>query len=49
MKQAELELSDPKKMAPDNWAAFCVITGHLVTALRVREDYRTDNHGAILR
>ena len=29
-KQAGMALPDPTLTAPDNWQAFCVITGHLV-------------------
>ena len=33
-KQAGMALPDPTWTAPDNWQASCVITGHLVSALR---------------
>ena len=33
VKQAGLALPDPTLMAPENWTASYVITGHLVTAL----------------
>ena len=36
VKQAGLALPDPTKTAPENWTAYCVITGHLVVALRAR-------------
>ena len=36
VKQAGLELPEPKNTAPKNWKASCVVTGHLVTALRGR-------------
>ena len=35
VKQAGLALPDPTQTAPENWSASCVITGHLVVALRV--------------
>ena len=44
-----MELLDPTKTAPENWKASCVITGHLVTALRGQEDFRTADHAAYLR
>ena len=34
VKQAGLDLPDPTMTAPENWMASCVITGHLVAALR---------------
>ena len=34
VKQAGLALPDPTRTASDNWQASCVITGHLVSALR---------------
>ena len=34
VKQAGLALLDSTKTAPENWKASCVITGHLVAALR---------------
>ena len=34
VKQAGLALPDPTQTAPDNWTSSCVITGHLVAALR---------------
>ena len=33
-EKAGLALSDPTKMAPENWMAPCVIIGHLVEELR---------------
>ena len=32
-KQAGLALPEPSQMAPENWTASCVITGHFITAL----------------
>ena len=37
VKQAGLALPDPTKTAPESWTASCVITGHLVAALRGQE------------
>ena len=34
VKQAGLALPDPSQTALENWTASCVITGHLVSALR---------------
>ena len=34
VKQAGLALHDPTQTDPENWKASCVITGHLVAALR---------------
>ena len=34
VKQAGLALPDPTQTDPEKWAASCVITGHLVAALR---------------
>ena len=36
-------------MAPENWTASCVITGHLIAALRVQGEFRTADHLACLR
>ena len=49
MKQAGLALPDPLKTAPENWTASCVITGHLVAALRGHVIFRTADHSACLR
>ena len=32
-----------------NWTAYCVITGHLVAALRGHMEFRTADHSAYLR
>ena len=34
VKQAGMALPDPTQTAPVNWQESCVITGHLVSALR---------------
>ena len=44
VKQAGLALPDPSEMAPENWTASCVITGHLVAALRGQVEFRTADH-----
>ena len=48
-KQAGLALPDPTRTAHDNWQASCVITGHLVSALRGQVPFRTADHAACLR
>ena len=49
VKQAGLALPDPSQTAPENWAASCVITGHLVAVLRGQVEFRTADHSACLR
>ena len=44
-----LSLPYSTKMVSENWTASCVITGHLVTALRGQEDLRTADHFNCLR
>ena len=48
VKQAELSLPDPSQKASENWTASCVITGHLVTALRGQVELRTADHSDCL-
>ena len=47
-KQAGLALPDPTLTPPENWTASCVITGHLVAALRGQVDLRTEDHSVCL-
>ena len=49
LKQAVLVLPDPTNTAPENWTASCVITVHLVAALRGQVEYRTADHLACLQ
>ena len=49
VKQAGMALPDPTQTAPDNWKASCVITGHLLSALRGQVPFRTADHAACLR
>ena len=49
VKQAGMALPDPTRTAPDNWQASCVITGHLVSALRGQVTLRMADHAACLR
>ena len=48
IKQAGLSLPGPSQTAPENWTASCVITGHLVAALRFQVEFRTADHSACL-
>ena len=48
VKQAGLALPDPYQTAPENWTAPCVITVHLVSALRGQVEFRTSDHSACL-
>ena len=49
VKQAGMDLPDPTQTAPENWQASCVITGHLMSALRGQVPFRTTDHAACLR
>ena len=49
VKQAVLDLPDPSQTAPENWTASCVITGHLVAALRGYVEFQTADHSACLQ
>ena len=49
VKQAGLALPDPTLTAPENRTASCVITGHLVAALRGQVEFRTADHLSCLR
>ena len=49
VKQAGLSLPDLTQTTPDNWQASCVITGHLVSALRGQVTFWTADHAACLR
>ena len=44
VKQVGLALPDLTLTAPENWTAFCVITGHLVAALRGQVEFRTADY-----
>ena len=44
VKQAGLALPDPVQTAPENYTASCVITGHLVVALRGQVVFWTADH-----
>ena len=49
VKQAGLALPEPSQTAPENWTASCVITGHLVAALRGQVEFRMSDYSACLR
>ena len=49
VKQSGLDLPDPSQTAPENWTTSCVITGHLVAALRGQVELQTADHSACLR
>ena len=49
VKKTGLALTDPSKTALDNWTAFCVISGHLVVALRGKVEFRKADHSAVRR
>ena len=48
LKQAGLALPEPTRTAPDKSLSSCVITGHLVLALRGKVTFRTAHHAACL-
>ena len=48
VKQAGMALPDPKRTAPNNWQAYCVITGNLVSALRGHVIFQTSDHTTCL-
>ena len=48
VKQGGLALPDPTKTDPGKWTASCVITCHLVAALRGQVDFRMADHLACL-
>ena len=49
VKQAVLALPDPSQTASENWTASCVITGHLVAALRGKVEFWMADHSSCLR
>ena len=48
VKQAGMALPYPTQTDPDNWQVSCVITGHLVSALRGQVLFRLADHAACL-
>ena len=49
VKHAGMDLPDPRETAPENWTMSCIITGHLVAALRGQEEFQTEDQSACLR
>ena len=49
VKQAGLAITDLTLTAPENWTASCVITVHLVVALRGQVEFQTADHSACLQ
>ena len=49
VNQPELEITNPPLSALANWAAYRVVTGHLVADIMVRKYFKTGNHALILR
>ena len=49
VKQAVLAIPDPTLTSLENSTASCVITGHLVTVLRVQVKFRTADYSAYLQ
>ena len=49
VKQEGLDLLEPTFMAPENWTASYVNTGHLIAALRGQEEFITEGHAALIR
>ena len=49
VKQAGLALPEPSQKASENWTASCVITGHLVVALRGQVEFRPADNSACLQ
>ena len=48
VKQAIIALPDPTWTAGENWTVSCAITGHLVTALRGKAEFRSGNHTLLM-
>ena len=48
VKQAEIALPDPTRAAEVNWAASCVITGHLFAELHGTAEFRSGDHALLM-
>ena len=48
LKHAGLDLQDPTKTCHDNCMDSFVITGHLIAALRGKEEFKKSDHSAYL-
>ena len=44
-----MEITDPTQIAHRNWTALCVVTRHLVSALRRCTELRPEDHTKLLR
>ena len=49
VKQAGIVLPDPTQTAGANWIASCMVTGHLVAALRGTAKFGLGNHSLLMR
>ena len=49
VKKAGLDLPDLTKTASENWTASCVITWHLVSAIRGQEEFRKEDQSNYLQ
>jgi hypothetical protein len=48
VKKAGLAIQDPTTSVDSNWTASTVICGHLIVAIRGREEFRSADHTAIM-
>ena len=48
VKQDGISLPNPTNTTSENWTASCVITGHLVAALRGTADFRLGDHALLM-
>ena len=48
VKQDTISLSKPTRTAGGNWTASCIITGHLVMALRRTAEFRSGDHTLLM-
>ena len=48
VKQSGITLPDPNRTVGANWAASCIITGHLVTALLGTAEFRSGDHALMM-
>ena len=48
VKQARIALPNPTWTAEEIWTASCVITGHLIVALRRTAESRSGNHALLM-
>ena len=48
VKQAGISLPNPTRTVEENWTVSCVITGHLVTALRGTAEFGSGDHALLM-